>query len=309
VIVSGYLKFDNLLNDLDHIIQGHQKQAYDMDDGKALKGDMTTLKAEGEPVPKAKEKEDSVDVRAGEPSGTDPLQKSVKENDPADGNAKDAKKVENEIDKQSAAGNKLLHQIKELLKSAEEGEMDYSEGEKKEKCVCGKAVDKAMVEADVEAELSPEDEKVLEEYGVGKTAEARAAYLLAKQAGVDFDKLYGEEIMKVAMHRLIESGEIEKLASYRAGQMFAELEAKGEIAGPGLMKKAGHELGTVVNSIPALQKQAYDKGVQDVIALIEERKGIVKQASASAAEEVIAELARRAQGQGVNQHYGSLVNP
>jgi len=306
----SYMKFNNVLDELEGILSNNQKQAEAIADGNVLEGNRKALDGQGKEVPEAKEKGD-VDPLHPEPSKTDDTNKSVEYQIAEDAEETKVmdKTLKSEAAKQAAMGNQVLKDIYALLQKAgmEEEEKPAEEykkpamDEEPEENMDEETKEMAKTiaeEADIDEEITPEDEEVLKALGA-KTAEDRAIYLLSKQAGAKF------------CDQCAEAGLINNPAMVAEMQKQAAMHQ--QIAYHQHMMKQAAYIKMLANqqgptSATSTEKQASTK--QDETKTDEvDVEEIIKKASAAATENVIQQIAKAQIGNQAMMNMGFPVNP
>ena len=312
--MSSYIKFNSVLDELDSILANNQKTAEAISDGKdgvggnVLDGNRKATDGQGKKLSELEQTDSDVDQEQLEPSRTDDGMKSVEDQIATD--AKETKvqdkALRSESEKLANQGDGLLKDIYRLLLSKKAQEEEEAKNGTKAKedddeTMTDEEVEEAMAEAEVDVELTPEDEEVLKALGA-KTAAHKAEYLMSKQAGAEF-----RAELEKAGYTIVPADAFQKQANYMAGSILSQLENEGAVVGPQQLEKLGYDIGQLIEHV---EKQAFQKGYlvgknRNVV----ERENIVKEASSATAESVLQALAKRDMGKKINEKYASLINP
>ena len=256
----SYIKFNQVLDELDSILRSNEKRAEELTDDNVLSGNLRDLEGQGEKIPKKKQLEHASNTDTGTPTDSDSVTKSVDFQVPSP-DSDEIKVYKSDLDaeaeKSAKLGNKILADLYRMLgKRAADEEMitePASEEEAEEETVRQQAEEPEEGEEEIPEEVvnelpepTPEDAEVLDALGA-KTASDASIYLLSKQAGMNF----ADELMANILSGPVINSLVEKQASYLAGIKLAELEQGGAIIG---MEKTA-----------SLAQNAYMKGYTDAV--------------------------------------------
>lgn len=308
--MAQYLTYQKMLNDLDSILTGYEKKAAEeLRDDNVLSGNGQATDGQGKPAGEPKKE---TDIATPEPSKTDDGTKSV--NYPVT-NGNEAKQVNNTIKSESEAekvskhGNDLLKQIYSMLhKKAQDDEAPKEEPKKEEsngkdevKDKIKELADEVGSESELEVEVSPEEQKKLDEMGASE--EEKVAYVLSKQAGYKF----ASELRQAGvLGGTSKEEEMDKVASFNLGRVIAQLENAGLVAGPAALEKISSDMGVMARALSGKKQTKTEKKAS---VSQESDHEIVKKASATTTESVIHDLIRRDIGTNLNRKLSGIVNP
>jgi hypothetical protein len=330
--MATLIKYAQLLDEIDAMVSRHQKRAEAIADGNVTEGNREATDGQGKKIPSQMEEEYAIDQETMTPSATDPSGKGADYS--IDGNSGPAvdDTISSLAEKAGKAGNNILAQLYRMLNKKAEGdeesmEKSKEEDEKKDEAPQGEPSDEELAKAILEeADVTEEDQGEMAELGL-KTASQRADYLLSKRAGQQaamqqLQKHAGMQKQAAMVNYragqifadLEASGHFDKQAAYKAGQMLAQLESQGHFdkqasyqagqmvaelvkAGQLLTPEAVHAEGVALGQqVREMIKEAYEKGR----ASARQEYGVVKQASADTTESVIMDVLKRRLGQHVN---------